>query len=66
MSKKPMSVSAAGKLGGEARVANMTPAELSSAMRGIASKPRKPNAPRCECKQLTLKTATRIKHQCTK
>lgn len=65
MSKKPMTVAAAGKLGGQTRVANMTPAELSSAMRLIASKPRKPNAERCGCGAFTAKTAARMKHQCT-
>lgn len=53
-----------GKRGGESRASNLTPAERSEAARLAASAPRKPDAPRCPCGQMTLKRAQARGHKC--
>ncbi len=53
-----------GRRGGEHRASNLTAAERSEAARLAAKAPRKPDAPRCPCGEMTLKRALARRHKC--
>ncbi len=53
-----------GKRGGEARAAAMTKKQRTEAARAAASAPRKPDAPRCPCGEMTAKRAKARGHKC--
>ena len=65
---KPISVTEAGRRGGKATAAKLTPAQRKAAWRHAASKPR-PGAwkfPRCPCGARTLHSARMRKFDCCK